>query len=123
MNEARAARMDDRDREQRDEAAVRHGFWRKIAQLAATMPFTEDLLTAYYCAFDRHTPTHVRVALLGALAYFIAPFDILTDLLPVVGLTDDAAVLAAVFKIVWDNIKPIHRIAAREALARLNATD
>jgi uncharacterized membrane protein YkvA (DUF1232 family) len=122
MDHARAAAMNDSNQE-REEAAVRQGFWRKIAQVAATMPFTEDLLTAYYCAFDRHTPTHVRVALLGALAYFIAPFDILPDLLPVVGLTDDAAVLAAVFKIVWDNIQPIHRTAAREALARLNATD
>ena len=123
MNEARGARVDDSEREQRDEAAVRQGFWRKIGQLAATMPFAEELLTAYYCAFDRYTPTHVRVALLGALAYFIAPFDILPDMLPVVGLTDDAAVLAAVLKIVWDNIKPIHRAAAREALARLNATE
>ena len=123
MNEARAADMNDSEREQRDEAAVRQGFWRKLAQGAATMPFTEDLLTAYYCAFDRRTPTHVRVALLGALAYFIAPFDILPDLLPVVGLTDDAAVLAAVFKVVWDNIQPVHRVAAREALARLNATE
>src|SRR5688572_15613817 len=119
----RAARMNASEREPGDETAVRRGFWRKIAQVAATMPFTEDLLTAYYCAFDRHTPTHVRVALLGALAYFIAPFDILPDLLPVVGLTDDAAVLAAVFKVVWDNIQPVHRVAAREALARLNATD
>ncbi len=123
MNDASAAAMSDSEREQRDEAAVRQGFWRKIGRLAATMPFTEELLTAYYCAFDRHTPTHVRVALLGALAYFIAPFDILPDLLPVVGLTDDAAILAAVFKVVWDNIKPVHRAAAREALARLNATE
>ena len=80
----------------------------------------EELLTAYYCAFDRHTPTHVRVALMGALAYFIAPFDILPDLLPIVGLTDDAAVLAAVLKVVWDNIQPVHREAARAALARLS---
>lgn len=120
MRFARAAAMNDGKREQRDEAAVRQGFWRKAGQLAATMPFTEELLIGYYCAFDRHTPAHVRVALVGALAYFIAPFDILPDFLPVVGLTDDAAVLAAVFKVVWDNIQPVHRAAAKAALARLN---
>jgi uncharacterized membrane protein YkvA (DUF1232 family) len=119
MRFARATAMSDSERQERDEAAVRDGFWRKVGRLAATMPFTEELLTAYYCAFDRHTPMHVRVALLGALAYFIAPFDILPDLLPVVGLTDDAAVLAAVLKVVWDNIQPVHRAAAKEALARL----
>jgi uncharacterized membrane protein YkvA (DUF1232 family) len=120
MQYARAASMSDSERQERDEAAVRQGFWRKLGQVAATMPFTEDLLTGYYCAFDRQTPHHGRAALVGALAYFIAPFDILPDLLPIVGLTDDAAVLAAVFKVVWDNIRPVHRAAAKAALARLN---
>jgi uncharacterized membrane protein YkvA (DUF1232 family) len=110
--------MDEDKRLERDEATVRRDFWRKFARLAAQIPFAEDLLTAYYCAFDRSTPTHVRVALLGALAYFIAPFDILPDVLPIVGLTDDAAVLAGAIKLVWDNIKPEHRDAARVALAK-----
>ena len=35
----------------------------------------EDLLAAYYCAFDRETPLQVRAVLLGALAYFVLPFD------------------------------------------------
>jgi uncharacterized membrane protein YkvA (DUF1232 family) len=115
--------VSDDQRQERDEATLRRKFWRKLRQVAATMPFTEDLLTGYYCAFDRQTPSHVRLALIGALAYFIAPFDILPDLLPIAGLTDDAAVLAAVFKVVWDNIKPEHRIAARDALARLNQAE
>ena len=114
------ATMSDEERLARDEATVRRDFWGKFRRLAARIPFAEDLLTAYYCAFDRHTPTHVRVALLGALAYFISPLDVLPDLLPIVGLTDDAAILAGAIKLVWDNIQPAHRDAAREALARLN---
>ena len=110
--------MTDNERLERDEASVSRDFWRKFSRLAAQIPFAEDLLTAYYCAFDRRTPTGVRVALLGALAYFIAPFDVLPDMLPIVGLTDDAAILAAVFKLVWDNIQPEHRKAARESLVR-----
>ena len=114
------AAMSDDERLARDEATVRREFWGKFGRLAARIPFAEDLLTAYYCAFDRATPSHVRVALLGALAYFISPLDILPDLLPIVGLTDDAAILAGVVKLVWDNIRPQHREAAREALARLS---
>jgi uncharacterized membrane protein YkvA (DUF1232 family) len=114
------ATMSDEERLARDKATVRRDFWGKFGRLAARIPFAEDLLTAYYCAFDRHTPTHVRVALLGALAYFISPLDVLPDLLPIVGLTDDAAILAGAIKLVWDNIRPAHREAAREALARLN---
>ena len=121
MQVVRAAIMNDDERLERDEATVRRDFWRKFGRLAAQIPFAEDLLTAYYCALDRQTPTHVRVALFGALAYFIAPFDFVPDMLPIVGLTDDAAILAAAIKLVWDNIKPAHREAAHEALARLNA--
>jgi uncharacterized membrane protein YkvA (DUF1232 family) len=119
MRVAGAAAMTDDERLKRDEASVRRDFWRKLGRLAAQIPFAEDLLTAYYCAFDRQTPTHVRVALFGALAYFIAPFDVLPDMLPIVGLTDDAAIIATVLKLVWDNIKPTHREAAQDALKRL----
>jgi uncharacterized membrane protein YkvA (DUF1232 family) len=112
--------MNDEERLARDEAAVREGFWRKLGGFAAQIPFAEDLLTAYYCAFDRQTPTYVRIALIGALAYFIDPFDLFPDVLPIIGLTDDAAVLAGAIKLVWDNIKPEHRDAARAALERLS---
>ena len=112
--------MNDDERLKRDEATVQRDFWRKLGGIAAQIPFAEDLLTAYYCAFDRNTPTHVRVALIGALIYFISPLDILPDILPIVGLTDDAAVVAGAIKLVWDQIRPEHRNAAREALARIS---
>jgi uncharacterized membrane protein YkvA (DUF1232 family) len=118
---ARATAMSQDEPLQRDEATVRRDFWRTFRRLAAHMPFAEDLLTAYYCAFDRYTPNHVRVALLGALAYFIAPFDFVPDMLPIIGLTDDAAVLAAALKLVWDHIQPAHREAAHQALVRLRS--
>ena len=107
----------------RDEASVRKDFWRKLQRLAAKLPFVEDLLTAYYCAFDRNTPTHVRAVLLGALAYFVLPFDVLPDVLPVLGLTDDAAVLAGAIKLVIGHIGAEHRAAARDALACLAGQD
>ena len=97
-------------------------FWRKLGAFAAQIPFAEDLLTVYYCALDRTTPTYVRVALFAALAYFIDPFDLIPDMLPIVGLTDDAAVVAGAIKLVWDQIKPEHRDAARDALARMSKT-
>jgi uncharacterized membrane protein YkvA (DUF1232 family) len=108
------------DKRARDEATVLEGFWKKLRQVAARLPMAEDLLTAYYCAFDRQTPNQVRAALLGALAYFVLPIDVMPDLLPIVGFSDDAAVLAGAIRLVWVHIQPAHREAAREALARLN---
>ncbi len=102
-----------------DPPRLRRAFWAKMKRFAARIPFAEDLLAAYYCAFDRQTPRHVQVSLLGALAYFVLPFDFIPDLLPVLGFTDDAAVLATAIRLVASHIRPDHRDAARSALARL----
>lgn len=105
--------------DQADEARVRAGFWPKIKGAAARIPFAEDILAAYYCAFDHKTPLPVRATLWGALAYFVVPFDGLPDYLPLIGFTDDAAALAAALKIVATNMQPDHREAARRMLDRL----
>src|ERR1700743_1575639 len=106
------------DRLAQDRDSVRRRFWIKLKKVAARLPFTEDLIAAYYCAFDRQTPRHVQVTLLGALAYFILPFDFIPDMMPVLGFTNDAAVLATAIRMVAGHITPDHREAARAALRR-----
>jgi uncharacterized membrane protein YkvA (DUF1232 family) len=103
----------------KDPERVRKNFWVKFKRVVAKLPFAEDLLAAYYCAFDRETPRHVQISLLGAIAYFILPFDFIPDMLPVLGFTDDAAVLATAIRIVSSHIRPDHREAARAALKRV----
>jgi uncharacterized membrane protein YkvA (DUF1232 family) len=107
------------DRLAKDQESVRKRFWGKFKRVAARLPFAEDLLSAYYCAFDRETPRHVQAALLGAIAYFILPFDFIPDMLPVLGFTDDAAVLATAIRLVAAHITPEHREAARARLKRM----
>ncbi len=87
--------------------------------MAARIPFADELLAAYYCAFDKDTPLTVKATLVGALAYFVLPVDAIPDVLPVIGFTDDAAVLATATKLVAGAIRPEHREAARNALAKL----
>jgi uncharacterized membrane protein YkvA (DUF1232 family) len=106
------------DRLARDHDSVRKRFWIKLKRLAVRLPFAEDLLAAYYCAFDRQTPRHVQAALLGAIAYFVLPFDFIPDMLPILGFTDDAAILATALRMVASHITPEHREAARAAMAR-----
>ena len=102
----------------KDPERVRRNFWLKFKRLATSLPFAEELLAAYYCAFDRETPRHVQAALLGALAYFVLPFDFVPDMLPVLSFTDDAAVLATAIRMVASHITPEHRAAAHAALTR-----
>jgi uncharacterized membrane protein YkvA (DUF1232 family) len=100
-----------------DEQTLRTQFWTKAKRVAVMLPFAEDLLAAYYCAFDRDTPAHVKATLLGAVAYFVLPVDVVPDVLPLIGFTDDAAVLATAIKLVAQHMRPEHRAAARRALA------
>lgn len=94
-------------------------FWRKLKRRLSEIPFAEDLVAAYYCAVDRDTPAYVRGILLGAVAYFVLPADVVPDFLAGLGFTDDASVLAAAIAAVGRHIGPHHRERARTALDRL----
>lgn len=121
MTTEHTAGFEPADKLARDRESVRKRFFAKAKRVAAHLPFAEDLIAAYYCAFDRKTPRHVQVSLIGALAYFILPFDFVPDLLPVLGFTDDAAVLATALRLVTSHIQPDHRDAARTAIERIKS--
>src|ERR1700744_5721538 len=118
MASEHSAGFEPTDRLAEDRESVRRRFWVKFKRVAARLPFAEDLLAAYYCAFDKQTPRHVQASLLGAIAYFILPFDFIPDMLPLLGFTDDAAVLATAIGLVESHITPDHRDAARATLKR-----
>jgi uncharacterized membrane protein YkvA (DUF1232 family) len=102
----------------RETSRLRRAFWPKFRRVAAGLPFAEDLVAAWFCAFDRDTPRHVQVALIGALAYFVLPFDFIPDIMPLIGFTYAAAILATAIRLVAGHITPSHREAARRVLAR-----
>ncbi|MFO1185502.1 MAG: YkvA family protein [Bauldia sp.] len=101
----------------RSEARVRRGFWPALRKALARIPFAEDLVAAYFCAFDPATPPRVKGVLLGALAYFIVPIDAIPDFFAGLGFTDDLTVLVAAIAMVGGAIGPDHREAARRVLA------
>jgi uncharacterized membrane protein YkvA (DUF1232 family) len=106
----------------RDEAGIIADFWSTLRRLGRAVPFADDLLAAYYCATDPATPSRVRLLLLGALAYFVMPVDGIADFLPVLGFTDDAAVIAATIATVRAHIRDVHWERAREALKEHSAS-
>jgi uncharacterized membrane protein YkvA (DUF1232 family) len=94
-------------------------FWRKVARALARLPFAEDLIAAYLCALDDATPGYVRAVLLGAVAYFVLPADMIPDILAGLGFTDDASVIAAAIAAVGRHLTPEHRAEARRRLDRV----
>lgn len=74
-------------------------FWSKIKKYAKKAGYEtiEMALILYYTLKDSKTPTWAQGTILGSLGYFISPIDAILDVVPVVGYTDDLAVLGAAF--------------------------
>jgi len=103
----------------RDEAKFGADFMARLKRVAKRIPFTEDLLAAWFCTRDPQTPRRVKLTLLAALGYFVLPLDAIPDFLPLIGFTDDAAVIAAAIAAVAGSIKPEHRERAKTAMSDL----
>jgi uncharacterized membrane protein YkvA (DUF1232 family) len=108
----------DAKRYARDKARVEQGFWDKVRRTLGRVPFVEEAVAAYYCALDPKTPLQVKAILLGALAYFVIPADMIPDFIAWLGFTDDAVVLAAAIRSVAPAITESHREKARAVLAQ-----
>ena len=104
-----------------DEFEVKAKFFPKLARVLARVPLADELVAAYFAAFDRATPLKAKGILLGALAYFLLPIDTIPDFVLGLGFTDDMAVLLAAFNVVRTHVTEDHRRRAREAIARLRA--
>ena len=89
--------------------------WRRLIRY---IPLIDRTLAAYYCARDAQTPLYARLALFGAIAYFIMPFDAIPDFIPVVAHLDDAAAMLLAIRLVQHRITPTHRERARLCLER-----
>ena len=96
---------------------MRARFWPTMRKALRSIPFMEDVIAAYYAMLDPATPTSARLTLIAALAYFVAPFDVVPDMIAVFGFADDATVLLAAISAVGGAIRDEHREAARRALA------
>lgn len=104
-----------------DARIVREGFWPKITRTFSYIPFADKILAAYYCAMDPSTPFKVRATLLGALAYFILPFDVIPDFILGLGFTDDMAVIVTAFTLIRNHLTQEHLDRARDTIDRLRS--
>jgi len=97
----------------RNERVVREGFVAKAKRYLNRLPLAQETVALYFCVLDPKTPAWVKATAAAALAYFILPLDALPDLMPLVGLSDDAAVLAAALTAVSAHVTDEHRARAR----------
>ena len=99
------------------EARVKDRFWPTVRKALRFIPFMEEVVAAYYAMLDPQTPTRAKLTIIGALAYFVSPIDLVPDFILGLGFVDDATILAAAFAATRSSIRDEHREAARRALA------
>ena len=93
-------------------------FWKKLKAMAgkAGIKVVYVALLLYYMLVDQAVDLKSKVTIVAALGYFIFPFDILPDLIPVIGFTDDLSVLMFALSVVKGNINETHRLKARNIM-------
>lgn len=74
-------------------------------------------LLLYYVLKSGNVSARDRAIIIGALGYFILPLDLIPDIIPVLGFTDDASAIAIAYKAVKNNITPEIKQQAEEKLS------
>ena len=75
-------------------------------------------LEALEMMLDASTPAPARLTMMAALSYLLMPADLIPDLLPVAGFSDDLVALTAMMGIWNQHITPEIRDRARRRLDR-----
>lgn len=93
-------------------------FLEKIARVAkrAGAKFVYASLILYYTLQSPNVSKRDKALIIGALGYMISPLDVLPDAYPIVGLSDDMAVLLFVLHKVCNNVDPDIQQKAKERL-------
>ena len=98
----------------RNEAIVRESFVSKAKRYLNKVPLAQETVAMYFAVLDAKTPVWVKATAGAALAYFILPIDAIPDMIPLVGFSDDAGVLAAALSAVSSHVTDEHRARARD---------
>ena len=94
------------------------GFWKKLGKIANAVG-TKLIYTAlllYYAYRRKETPAWARSVVLGVIGYLLAPIDLIPDLTPFLGYTDDMGVLALGLATIAGYINEDVKVKARTKL-------
>ena len=89
----------------------------RIAKRAGAKLVYAALILFYTLQSDRISVKN-KALIIGALGYMISPLDVVPDVIPIVGLSDDLAVLLYVLKTVWTDVDPSIKDRAKEKLSK-----
>lgn len=95
--------------------------FRKLKQVSGKISITMlyYILVLFYLTTDKSVPVKTRIIFIAALGYLILPTDAISDFIPGLGFTDDAAFIAYAVSSATNYITPEIRDKALKKLAGL----
>ncbi len=95
-------------------------FVEKISRVAkrAGSKFVYAALILYYTLESDKVSIKDKAIIIGALGYLISPLDVMPDAIPIVGLSDDLAVLIYVLRKVWGEVSEDVKTKAHAKLSK-----
>ncbi len=98
-----------------DSSVIDEGVLRKVLIQAGRI-VARPAIEALEMVLDNSTPAQARLTMLAGLTYLIFPLDIVPDLIPVIGFSDDLVALTAIISIWKHHMTPQIQTRARQKL-------
>ena len=86
-----------------ESTVIDEGVFKKVL-IKAGRAIAKPALEAFEMMIDPITPPKARLTMLAALTYLIMPVDLVPDLVPVAGFSDDLVALTAVISL-WSSYR------------------
>jgi uncharacterized membrane protein YkvA (DUF1232 family) len=99
------------------DVTVDEGLLRNLLKRSGRL-LVRPALEALEMVLEPATPHQARVTVLAALTYLVVPIDLIPDLLPVAGFSDDLVALTALLGLCRNHITPEIRQRAQRRLDR-----
>ncbi len=97
------------------------GFWGKVKNFCKDIgkDSLEQVFRLYYALESDKCSMKHRTVIYGALAYLVSPIDMIPDLTPILGYTDDMGLIAAALVAVAVCIDDVVKTKAKEKVDEL----
>jgi uncharacterized membrane protein YkvA (DUF1232 family) len=105
------------DSEVIDSEVIDEGVFRRLLRRAGRT-IARPALEALELVLDPGTPPQVRLTMVAALTYLLLPTDLIPDLLPVAGFSDDLVALTALISLHSNHVSDAIRQRAQRKLDR-----
>lgn len=78
------------------------------------LSFWSKIVLFWQTLFAAKTPIGLKLLMIGAILYGVTPLDLMPDLIPILGLSDDALILTSAVYYIWQKIAPAAKQQAQK---------